>query len=40
MAVDITDKAFIDGLIAKEKREQRSGGRWLLLPIIVLTIAT
>lgn len=39
MAVDITDKAFISGLIAKEKRTQRQGGRWLVLPILALTIA-
>jgi multiple sugar transport system permease protein len=39
MAVDITDRAFISGLIAKEKREQRQGGRWLVIPILALTIA-
>ncbi|MDB5540825.1 MAG: carbohydrate transporter permease [Devosia sp.] len=39
MAVDITDRTFVDGLIAKERRAQRSGGRWLVVPILVLTIA-
>ncbi|HTN63335.1 MAG TPA: carbohydrate ABC transporter permease [Devosia sp.] len=39
MAVDITDQRFIDSLIEKERRAQRSGGRWLVLPIGVLTIA-
>ncbi|WP_084645661.1 carbohydrate ABC transporter permease [Devosia insulae] len=39
MAVDITDKAFISGLIAKEKRTQRQGGRWLVIPILALTVA-
>ena len=39
MAVDITDARFISGLIEKEKRAQRAGGRWLLLPIAVLTLA-
>ena len=39
MAVDITDRKFIDGLIEKERRAHRTGGRWLALPIIVLAIA-
>lgn len=39
MAVDITDKAFISDLIEKEKQAQRQGGRWLVIPILVLTIA-
>lgn len=39
MAVDITDKAFISGLIEKEERAQRQGGRWLVIPILALTIA-
>lgn len=39
MAVDIADERFISGLIEKEKRTQRAGGRWLLLPIAVLTLA-
>ena len=39
MAVDITSRQFIEGLIAKEKRAQRSGGRWLLIPILILTLA-
>lgn len=39
MAVDITDTGFINGLIEKEKRAQRAGGRWLLLPIAILTLA-
>lgn len=39
MAIDITDQSFINGLIAAERRAQRPRGRWLLIPIIVLTIA-
>jgi ABC-type glycerol-3-phosphate transport system permease component len=40
MAVDVTNRQFIEGLIAGEKRAQRSEGRWLLLlPIVVLTLA-
>ena len=39
MAVDITDPQFIQGLIDTERRKQRSGGRWLVLPILVLTFA-
>lgn len=39
MAVEITSREFIEGLIAKEKRAQRSGGRWLLIPILALTLA-
>lgn len=39
MAVDITDRQFISRVIEKERREQRSGLRWLLIPIIALTIA-
>jgi ABC-type glycerol-3-phosphate transport system permease component len=38
MAVDITDKSFVAGLIAREKQAQRSGGRWLVIPIIFLTL--
>jgi multiple sugar transport system permease protein len=38
MAVDITDRRFIESLIAKEKRAQRSGGRWLVIPIIILVL--
>ncbi len=39
MAVDITDQRFIDGLIEKEHRAQRSGARWLVVPIVVLALA-
>jgi len=39
MAVDITDPQFIKSLIDKEKLSQRSGVRWLLVPIIVVTLA-
>ena len=39
MAVDISNQQFISGLIEKEKRAQRTGGRWLVIPILVLTIA-
>ena len=39
MAVDITDRQFIATLKEKERRQQRQGGRWIVLPIIVLTIA-
>ncbi|WDR06862.1 carbohydrate ABC transporter permease [Devosia rhodophyticola] len=39
MAVDITDQNFINALIEKERRAQKSGGRWLVVPIIALTVA-
>lgn len=39
MAVDITDRQFIAGLIEKEKAASRVGGRWLVVPIAVLAIA-
>jgi len=39
MAVDITDRQFISALIDKERRAQRTGGRWLVVPILVLAIA-
>jgi ABC-type glycerol-3-phosphate transport system permease component len=39
MAVDISNQQFIFGLIEKEKRAQRQGGRWLAIPILALTIA-
>jgi ABC-type glycerol-3-phosphate transport system permease component len=39
MAVDVTDQKFIAGLIEKERREQRTGGRWLVFPILALTVA-
>lgn len=39
MAVDLTDRKFIQGLIDKERREQRAGGRWLVWPIAALTLA-
>src|SRR4051812_46223505 len=39
MAVDITDQSFINGLIEQERRAQRPRGRWLVVPILVLTVA-
>lgn len=39
MAVDITDPQFIGSLIEKEKRASRGGIRWLLLPIVIVTLA-
>lgn len=39
MAVDLSNPQFISSLIEKERRAQHAGGRWLVLPIIVLTIA-
>jgi multiple sugar transport system permease protein len=39
MAVDITDRQFIATLKEKERHQQRQGGRWIVLPIIALTIA-
>lgn len=39
MAVDISNQQFISGLIEKEKRAQRQGGRWLVIPILALAIA-
>ena len=39
MAVDLSDRKFIAGLIDKERRAQHAGGRWLVLPIAVLTLA-
>ena len=39
MAVDITDQSFINGLIEKERRAQRPRGRWMVVPIVILTVA-
>ncbi len=39
MAVDITNRAFISGLIEKERKAHRVGGRWLVIPVIVLALA-
>ncbi len=39
MAVDITNRQFIAQLIEKERREHRSGGRWVIVPIVAMTIA-
>jgi ABC-type glycerol-3-phosphate transport system permease component len=39
MAVDTSDARFISGLIEKERRAERAGGRWLVLPIAALTLA-
>ena len=38
MAVDLSNPQFVAGLIARERRQSRSGGRWILLPIVVLTL--
>ncbi|HZY67737.1 MAG TPA: hypothetical protein VFE52_04075, partial [Devosia sp.] len=38
MAVDITDKRFIDELVARERAAQHTGGRWVVLPILLLTV--
>ncbi len=38
MAVDLSDRQFIQGLIDKERREQRTGGRWVVLPIVAMTL--
>ena len=39
MAVDITNREFISGLIEKERKAQRVGGRWLVFPVIALAVA-
>lgn len=39
MAVDLANQQFVAGLIEKERRQNRTGGRWILLPIILVTIA-
>ena len=39
MAVDITDRRFVAELIARERQAQKGRGRWLVVPILVLTIA-
>lgn len=39
MAVDITNRAFISGLIEKERKAQRVGGRWLVFPVVALALA-
>ena len=39
MAVDITNRAFISALIEKERKAQRVGGQWLVIPVIALAIA-
>ena len=39
MAVDLTNQQFVKSLIDKERRKSAVGGRWILLPIIVLTLA-
>ena len=39
MAVDITNRQFISQLIEKERRQHRSGGRWVIVPILAMTIA-
>jgi ABC-type glycerol-3-phosphate transport system permease component len=39
MAVDVSDPRFIKDLIDKERRQQRIGARWAVLPIAVMTLA-
>jgi multiple sugar transport system permease protein len=39
MAVDLANPQFIASLKAAERRRGRSGGRWLVVPLVVLTIA-
>lgn len=39
MAVDITNRAFISGLIEKERKAKRVGGRWLVFPVVALALA-
>ena len=39
MAVDLSNRQFISSLVEKERRRTAHGGRWILLPIIVLTLA-
>lgn len=39
MAVDLNNPEFVRGLVEKERRQTRGGGRWILLPIGVLTLA-
>jgi multiple sugar transport system permease protein len=39
MAVDITNRQFIAQLMEQERRTQRSSGRWLVVPIVAMTIA-
>jgi len=39
MAVDLSNRQFISSLVEKERRRTAHGGRWILLPIAVLTLA-
>lgn len=39
MAVDITNREFISALVEKERKAQRVGGQWLVIPVIALAIA-
>lgn len=39
MAVDLNNPEFVRGLVEKERRQTRGGGRWILLPIGALTLA-
>jgi ABC-type glycerol-3-phosphate transport system permease component len=39
MAVDVSDPKFIADLTARESRQNRSGGRWIVWPLAVVTIA-
>jgi multiple sugar transport system permease protein len=39
MAVDLANPQFIASLKATERRRGRAGGRWLVVPLVVLTIA-
>jgi ABC-type glycerol-3-phosphate transport system permease component len=39
MAIDLNDRAFLDRLIEAEKKRSNSGGKWMLIPAVVLAIA-
>ena len=39
MAVDISNRQFVADLIAKERRLNRTGSRWVLVPIVLATLA-
>ena len=39
MAVDLSDQKFVSSLFENERRKTAGGGRWILLPILVLTLA-
>ena len=39
MAVDLSNRQFVESLKAAERARSRSGGQWIALPILLLTIA-